>query len=199
MDVLERFRRAGAGFGRALGAVRPDGWVAPTPCPDWDVRQLVNHVVRGNLNYRDLVRGSSAAEFLRRRDDDALGADPVAAFAASVQECAAAFAAPGALDLVVAYPLRPLTGRRALAVRTADTVVHTWDLARAVGADDALDAGLVDWLDRDREQIYADLPETPADAAASRRFFGPKGSDVAGASAQDRVLRWMGRTPVVTP
>jgi uncharacterized protein (TIGR03086 family) len=195
VDVVERFRQACAGFGVVLGAVQSGQWAAPTPCPDWDVRQLVNHVTRGNLNYRDLVRGGSAAEFLRRRDADALGTDPGRAFASSVRLCAAAFAAPGALDRVVDYPLGPLPGRRALAVRTADTVVHTWDLARAVGADETLDAGLVGWLDEHREQVYADLPETPADAASTHRFFGPAVAAVAGENAQDRVLRWMGRTP----
>jgi uncharacterized protein (TIGR03086 family) len=195
VEIVERFRRAGAGFGRVLAAVAPEQWTAPTPCPDWDVRQLVNHVTRGNLNYRDLVRGGSAADFLRRRDADALGRDPAAAFASSVRVCAEAHAAPGALDRVVDYPLGPLTARRALAVRTADTVVHTWDLARAVGADEALDAGLVGWIDEHREQIYADLPETPADAASTHRFFGPAVAGEAGESAQDRVLRWMGRTP----
>jgi uncharacterized protein (TIGR03086 family) len=193
VDVVERFGRAAAGFGRVLGAVRPDQWDRPTPCPDWDVRRLVNHVVRGNLNYRDLVRGAPAAQFLRMRDADALGADPVAAFTASVRECAAAFAGPGVLERVVDYPLGPLPGRRALAVRTADTVVHTWDLARAVGADEALDPGLVDWIDRHRAQIYADLPETPADAASTHRFFGPATAPVAGEGQQERVLRWMGR------
>jgi uncharacterized protein (TIGR03086 family) len=193
VDVVERFGRAAAGFGRVLGAVRPDQWHRPTPCPDWDVHRLVNHVVRGNLNYRDLVRGAPAAQFLRMRDADALGADPVAAFASSVRACAAAFAEPAALDRVVDYPLGPLTGRRALAVRTADTVVHTWDLARAVGADEALDPALVDWIDRHRAQIYADLPETPADAASTHRFFGPATAPVAGEGQQERVLRWMGR------
>jgi uncharacterized protein (TIGR03086 family) len=119
----------------------------------------------------------------------------VAAFAASVRECAAAFAEPGAVDRMVDYPLGPLTGGRALAVRTADTVVHTWDLARATGADEALDAELVGWIDEHRAQIYADLPETPADAASTHRFFGPALAPVVGQSPQDRVLRWMGRTP----
>jgi uncharacterized protein (TIGR03086 family) len=193
MDIVERFCRAGDGFGRVLGAVAPDQWGRPTPCPDWDVHRLVNHVVRGNLNYRDLVRGASAAQFLRLRDADALGQDPVAAFAASVRECASAFAEPGAVDRVVDYPLGPLTGGRALAVRTADTVVHTWDLARATGADEELDAELIGWIDEHRAQIYADLPETPADAASTHRFFGPATAPVVGEGPQDRVLRWMGR------
>ncbi|WP_345033541.1 maleylpyruvate isomerase N-terminal domain-containing protein [Kutzneria kofuensis] len=48
-------------------------WAAPTPCTEWDVRQLVNHVVRGNLNYVALLDGGTAAEFLRWREVDALG------------------------------------------------------------------------------------------------------------------------------
>jgi uncharacterized protein (TIGR03086 family) len=195
VDVLDRYRQACAGFERTLRSVRPDGWSAPTPCPDWDVRALVNHVTRGNLNYRDLVGGATAAEFLRMRDADALGTRPVAAFVSSVTACAEAFSAPGALDRLVDYPLGTLTGRRALAVRTVDTAVHTWDLARAVGADDTLDAGLVGWIDEHRDQIYADLPETPADAASTHRFFAAEVAAGGTGSAQDRLLRWTGRTP----
>ncbi|WP_328647688.1 TIGR03086 family metal-binding protein [Amycolatopsis sp. NBC_00348] len=132
-DVLDRFRRATKGFEHHLRAVPPGGWGAPTPCPEWDVRQLANHMTRGNLNYVGLVRGATGAEFLAQRDADALGDDPVTAFTASAEACADAFAGSGALDRVVDYPMGKLTGRRALAVRTADSVVHTWDLARARG------------------------------------------------------------------
>jgi uncharacterized protein (TIGR03086 family) len=179
--LIDRFLLASEGFERHLRAVPPDGWDAPTPCTAWDVRALVNHMTRGNLNYVGLLR-------LAARDADALGDDPVTAFTGSVEACAAAFAEAGALDLVVDYPLGKLTGRRALAVRTTDSTVHTWDLARALGADETLDPGLVAWIDENHDDIFAGLELNP-------RVFADPPPSAPGASRQDRLLTRFGRDP----
>ncbi|MEU4521856.1 TIGR03086 family metal-binding protein [Amycolatopsis sp. NPDC024027] len=186
--LLDRFLLASRGFEHHLRSVPPDGWAAPTPCAEWDVRALVNHMTRGNLNYVGLLRGATREEFLALRDADALGDDPVAAFTGSVRACAAAFAEEGALERVVDYPLGKLTGRRALAVRTTDSTVHTWDLARALGADETLDPGLVAWIDEDYEAIFAGLALGP-------RFFAEPPPAAPGASRQDRLLTRFGRDP----
>ncbi len=43
-DLKVLFRRAADGFGRHVHAIGDDQWHDPTPCTDWDVRVLVNHV-----------------------------------------------------------------------------------------------------------------------------------------------------------
>ncbi|MBO0867977.1 MAG: TIGR03086 family protein [Micromonosporaceae bacterium] len=197
VPILERFRTASEGFARRLAAVEPHQWTGPTPCSEWNVRQLVNHMARGNLNYVDLAAGGSAADFIRQRDLDALGDDPVGGYAASVEACAAAFAEPGALDRMVDHPLGRTTGRQALAVRTTDSTIHTWDLARAIGADEDLDPGLVAWIAEHLDQIYAGLVESPVDPASTHRFFAaPAGTPEPDASRQQQLLHLMGRTPV---
>jgi uncharacterized protein (TIGR03086 family) len=194
--IVDRFSRASAGFEQVLRRVGPQQWRSPTPCSEWSVRDLVNHMTRGNLNYVLLLDGGTAAEFLRLRNVDALGADPVGAYTRSVAECADAFAAPGALSTVLDYPLGSAPGQQLLAVRTTDTVVHTWDLARGVGADDALDAGLVSWVNEHLDTIYAGLAETPVAADTTHRFFAPaRAAPREDVSEQDRLLRRMGRTP----
>jgi uncharacterized protein (TIGR03086 family) len=168
------------------------------------VRQLVNHMTRGNLSYVDLLNGGTADQFLRPRDADALGGDAVGgdavggnaldAYTRSVRECVDAFARPGALRQTLDYPLGRVTGEQALAVRLTDTTIHTWDLARAIGVDDALDAGLVAWIDGHLEQIYAGLAETPTAVDTTHRFFAAPGEPPgAGASLQNRLLHRMGR------
>jgi uncharacterized protein (TIGR03086 family) len=195
-EPVDRFAIASTGFQRRLRSVRSEQWAWPTPCTEWNVRQLVNHMARGNLGYVHLVQGGSGAEFLRLRDADVLGGDPVDAYTQSVQECARAFAEPGALERVLDYPLGKVTGRQALAVRTTDTVIHTWDLARAVGSDDRLDVGLVAWIDDSLEDIYAGLVETPTAIETTHRFFAaPEGVLADDASRQDRLLHRMGRRP----
>ncbi len=195
-DIVERFLRASAGFERTLRLVRPEQWSHPTPCVDWDVRSLVNHVTRGNVNYIRLLDGGTAADFLRLRDVDALGADPVDAFTNSVTTCAAAFAEPGALQRQLDYPLGRAGGGQLLAVRTTDTVVHTWDLAHATSTDETLDGSLVSWITDNFGEIYFGLSETPADPNTTHRFFAESGVIPGdGASPQDRLLYRMGRTP----
>jgi uncharacterized protein (TIGR03086 family) len=192
--IVERFLRASAAFERKLRTVRPGQWGLPTPCPEWTVRALANHMTRGNLNYLLLVRGGSGAEFLRLRDAEALGDDPAGAYGRSVRACGEEFARPGALERTLDYPLGELTARQALAVRTTDTVVHTWDLARALDSDDTLDPGLVAWIDDNLQDIYAGLAETPVAVDTTHRFFAPP---VPGrrTSRQDRLLALLGRTP----
>lgn len=192
--VIDRFVLSSTEFERKLQAVRPEQWAWPTPCTEWNVRQLVNHVTRGNLNYVRLLEGGTRVEFLRLRDIDALGTDPVGAFIRSVREFAEAFVRPGALQQVLDYPLGKVDGQQALAVRTTDTTIHTWDLARAIDVDDNLNSSLVDWIDDHLNDIYAGVAETPIAAETSRRFFAsPKGVLAYDASRQDRLLHRMGR------
>ncbi|MGP3975534.1 TIGR03086 family metal-binding protein [Streptomyces sp. 8N114] len=198
--IIDRFVLSSAEFERRLTAVRAEQWCWPTPCTEWNVRRLVNHVTRGNLNYAALVHGGSGAGFLRLRDVDALGDDPVSAYADSVRECVEAFSGPGALRQVLDYPLGRVSGAQALAVRTTDNTVHTWDLARAVGGDETLDGGLVAWINAHLAEIYAGLPETPTAADTTHRFFAaPDGTaSPQEASAQARLLRTMGRVSAVS-
>lgn len=198
--LIDRFLRSSAEFERKLRAVRSEQWSWPTPCGEWNVRQLVNHMTRGNLGYVSLLDGGAAADFVRTRDADALGTDPAGAYARSVRECARAFGRPGAMRRILDYPLGPVTGRRALAVRITDSTVHTWDLARAVGEDETLDGALVAWIDAHLDDIYAGLPETPTAVETTHRFFAaPEGVLADGASPTTRLLHRMGRTPERTP
>jgi uncharacterized protein (TIGR03086 family) len=196
-EMVDKFLRASAGFERVLRLVRPEQWDWPTPCTEWSVRDLVNHVTRGNLNYVGLLRGASAADFLRLRDVDALRSDPLGAFSQSVDTCAEAFAEPGALRAVLDYPLGRAAGGQLLAVRTTDTVVHTWDLARGTRNDEALDATLVAWINENLALIYAGLAEAPTDPGPTHRFFASAthapGENV---GEQDLLLHRMGRSPM---
>jgi uncharacterized protein (TIGR03086 family) len=194
--IIDRFILSSGEFERRLRTVRSEQWAWPTPCTEWNVRQLVNHTTRGNLNYVALVEGGTRAEFLRLRDVDALGTDPVNAYIRSVGECVAAFTQPGALQRNLDYPLGPVTGQQALAVRATDSTIHTWDLARALGVDDTLDAGLVTWIGDHLDEIYAGLAETPTAVDTTHRFFAAPESVPAGdTSPQDQLLHRMGRNP----
>ncbi len=191
--VIDEFVLASAEFERVLRNVRQKQWERPTPCPEWNVRQLVNHMTRGNLNYVALSEGGTAADFLRMRDVDALGTDPVDAFVRSAAQCARAFGESGALQRILDYPLGRISGRQALTVRTTDSTIHTWDLAQALDVDAALRPELVSWISDHLDEIYADLAETPTDPESTHKFFAaPTGPP--GVSEQERLLQRMGRS-----
>jgi uncharacterized protein (TIGR03086 family) len=183
--IVDRYLLSSKRFGDLLAEMPAERWAWPTPCTEWTVRQLVNHMARGNLNYARLAVGGPAADFVRLRDADALGTDPVAAYADSVHECAAAFTASDALDRPLDYPLGTIPGRQALAIRTVDATVHTWDLATAIGADTRLDPDLVTWIDTCAGEIYAGLGDL-------RSFFAPA-SGTPPTDPQARLLWRMGR------
>ena len=78
MDIVELHARTVAEFVARAAAVDAGQWGAPTPCTDWDVRQLVNHVVGEDRWTGPLLAGQTIAEVGDRFDGDLLGDDPVA-------------------------------------------------------------------------------------------------------------------------
>lgn len=183
-------------FSDRLRAVRPDQWAEATPCSEWTVRELVSHMVQANLIYTLLLQGGSGEQFLTIRERDTLGSDPVAAFESAAAECLTAFGEPHRLDRIVDYPFGPVPGRQLVGLLLADTVVHTWDLARASGLDDQLTAQLVEWVLANIEWIFRGVSDSPIASPNSHRYFAaPAEFPPSPASPQDSLLHLMGRRP----
>ncbi|OEJ34454.1 TIGR03086 family metal-binding protein [Streptomyces subrutilus] len=185
-SLLERHAQALRLFGERLRAVGDGQWDAPTPCTEWSVRDLVNHVTGEQLWIPPLVsEGRTAGEMGDAFSGDVLGADPVAAWDRASAAAQAAFAAPGALDRTVRLSYGPALGSAYCSELTADCVVHIWDLSRAIGADDRLPDGLVEFSLKEVMPYAGGL-------AASGMYAAPL-EVPAGADAQTRLLRLLGR------
>jgi uncharacterized protein (TIGR03086 family) len=78
-------------FGARVHGVPPDGWTAPTPCTEWTVRDLVNHLVGEHLWAPHLLRGETVEQVGDRYEGDVLGKDPVAAWDAAAEASLAAW------------------------------------------------------------------------------------------------------------
>ncbi len=184
MELIDLYRRTVETWTSRVEAVPPDRWDAATPCTEWSVRELVNHVVGEDAWTVPLMRGATIADVGDTLDGDLLGDEPGAAAVRSAQE---------AVDVVTetlpeGSPVHLSYGEekseeyvRQLAT---DHLVHAWDLAAATGSDRTLDEDLVDEVARwfaDREELYRS-----AGAIGPRREGrGDRQSDLLAAAGRD--------------
>ena len=177
--------------GALIAGVGPDQWSNPTPCPEWNVRALVNHLVVGDRMFAHILSGKEmpSPETLRRmRGLDRLGDDPVGAYRESAAALLAAFQQSDVLQGVFQVPVGRLPGTAALYLRITETLVHGWDLARATGQpaklpDEVAEAALA--FVRGRQA--PDVPRTG-------HPFGPIQPVGEDAPAIDRLAAHLGRT-----
>lgn len=127
-----------------VSAIQPDQWDTATPCEGWSVRELLNHIVAGNLWAAELGSGRTIAEVGTALDGDMLGTDPIGAYDRSAAAAAAVFEEPGALDRPCAVSYGPVPGSIYAGHRFIDVLIHGWDLAVATGQSTDLDPQLVD-------------------------------------------------------
>ena len=165
-----------------VAAVGSDQWDAATPCPGWDVRALLDHLVRGNARYAAALAGQEPPG----QDADSLGADPVGAYRDSAAAVVAAFRAPGALDRPVTVPLGTVPGETALHLRIVEVLTHGWDLARATGQSAEFPADVA-------EQELA-FTESALDQLPPDRPFAPPQPVSPDAPAIERLVACLGRS-----
>lgn len=158
MDPSELHRRTVEEWERHVVAVG-DGWARATPCREWDVRALVNHVVGEDLWTPPLVDGATIEEVGDRLAGDLLGDEPVAVATAAAAGAVAAVAKRVPEHGVVHLSFGDAPIEEYVMQLSADHLVHAWDLAAATGQDRTLDEALVSavaaWY-ADREQLYRD-------------------------------------------
>ena len=185
MDLITLHRRTVEAWQQRLDAVGPKQWACPTPCVEWDVRALTNHVIGEEWWTRPLLQGMTIAEVGDRFDGDLLGSDP-----ARVGRDASAEAAAAVDELLAGIAQVHLSYGEEDAgeyVRqlSADHLVHGWDLAVATGQDATLDPALLtevaSWF-ADREELYRSAGVT-----------GPRAAG--GGDPQSDLLAAFGRLP----
>ncbi len=173
-----------------IAAVGNDQWPNPTPCPEWNVRALVNHLVFGNRMFAAILRGEPASELenLRRlRDIDQLGDNPVEAYREAGAALQAAFSQPGVLERVFQAPIGPAPGAVLLHLRITELLVHGWDLAHAIGQPARLPEDLAE-----EELAFASGQRAP-DVPRTGHPFGPVQPVTGDAPAIDRLAAHLGR------
>lgn len=159
--------------------LRPEDWAKRTPCAAWDVRALVEHAIETQARYGQALGYDVGSA----RDWD------------SVRHRMAAGIA-GDTDLqtgtVVHVALGESTRRFVLGIVTNDLLVHTWDLARAIGADESLPVDAV-------RASLAIVERVPADMVRQPTVWGSQLPVEADADLQTRLLAAVGRSAASDP
>lgn len=172
-------------FDQRVRLIGDDQWRAPTPCTQWDVRDLVNHLVAEQLWAPHLLGGARLEEVGDRFDGDQLGADPVTTWERSSRAARDAFTRPGILDDSVHTTMGEIPGLEYTRQMTIDLAVHAWDLARGIGVNEELDEELVEAL----YEVWAQR----ADMLVSSGVFAPPVEVAPDADTQARLLGVLGR------
>ena len=185
MDALQ-YRRALLNTGRIVLGVRPEHLSEPTPCPAWDVRLLLNHIIGGNYMFAEVAKGGrvdAGGEM-----DDHTRPDPGSNYIASADAVMAAWAEPGAMERRCHMPFGDIPASAAVSIHFLDIVVHGWDLARATGQDTTIEADLAaEALDISHGLLSPELRATGV--------FGPEVPVSADDPLHDRLVAFMGRRP----
>ena len=190
MELYEAFDRAIASTAWIVKAVRPDQADAPTSCTEWDVRDLLNHII-GTLWLSEALLSDRTPRHPMAPGGlpgtDLAGQDPAAAYAEASAAALTAASAGDSLTRVHTTPLGDMPGPALAGFTTLDIVVHGWDLAQATGQPAALDDTLAAHV-----LAFAEQAITPGFRAPR---IGPAMPVAADASLTDRLVAFLGRQP----
>jgi uncharacterized protein (TIGR03086 family) len=186
-DVRERHLAVCARFGAAVAAA--DGkWNRRSPCDGWDARDVLEHVI----GFHDvLILRPLGLKPDRPRDD------PRRRWELTVEQLGEAFRREGVFGRAVDVPSvggNPATHVDATTLvprLTQDVLIHTWDLARAVDADDRLDP---QWC-----AVFFDQLPSDAEALSASGMFAAPVVINDHADVQSRLLARLGRDPSWRP
>jgi uncharacterized protein (TIGR03086 family) len=143
MDVLTAHRSGLRQFDNRVQAIRDSQWHNPTPDTDWDVTDLVQHLVYEQLWVPRLLQGETIEQIGDALEGDVLGADPKAAWAQASAAARAAAEEPGATERTVHLSFGDVPATVYLWQMTVDLVVHAWDLAQGIKIDDQMPNDIV--------------------------------------------------------
>ena len=177
-DISDRFDNLASDFdARVQGTT---DWSATSPCEGWTARDVAVHVTN---NFLGLVAGANGTESTTVAADE----DVTAAWTDARAALQAVLVDPSKAAATVQSPFGPMPIEQMVGrIICADVLIHTWDLARATGQDESLNAEAV-------EGTYSGLK--PMDAMIRQPgIFGPKVTPPAGADAQTELLCFLGRT-----
>ena len=131
MNVIALHDRALDVLGTTIEKIDAAQLGDPTPCSEFDVRALLNHVIGGNLRFVAIAQGEPGASV--PATGDFVTDDAVMPYRESAAALSKAWSDPAVLERTVQMPFGDFPGEFALGIHIVEAVVHTWDLSKATG------------------------------------------------------------------
>jgi uncharacterized protein (TIGR03086 family) len=179
---IELLQQADDQLRRIIARLSPSQAGLPTPCSEFDLRTLINHIVYDVQVFTAMISGGQR----RSPDVDLLGDNWLAAYSSSADLLLSAWRSKGTGGTLTSR-MGELPATWALGQHTSDLVVHAWDVARATGRTDELDPALAEAaLAWGRANLK---PEFRGQA------FGSEIPVPENAPAYERLAGYFGRTP----
>ena len=181
-EIGERYRKVAGHFTQRVRSVPDTAWDKPAPCDGWVARDVVRHLVEWVPSF---FKGTLDLEF---PDAPSIDDDPAGAWLALSDALQAALDDPDVASRefemrMGRYRIDDAIGMFCI----GDILVHTWDLARATGLDEALDADEVHRLFEGMEPIDELLRQSG--------HYGPRVEVPADAAEQTKLIAFTGRRP----
>jgi uncharacterized protein (TIGR03086 family) len=177
MDPLAQFDQLGPVLGGVVGGIRPDQLDLATPCDEFTVRGVLEHMIGGATMFAAAYRGDAPVEPATD--------DPIAGVQTALGDLVAAITAPGALDRTIDAPFGAIDGETFARFVVLDGLVHGWDMAVATGQPYDPPAALVADVDAFAHQMVDGLRDSPA--------FGPAVDPPSGCTPMDALAAYTGR------
>jgi uncharacterized protein (TIGR03086 family) len=187
MDMIEMYDRSLARTGTVVAGVDRERFSDPTPCDDWDVEKLLDHIIGGCLTF---AGGGSGSPVDAMQERGFATKDHVTAYQEAAASALETFRAPGALEGTLTLPWGDTPGPAALGLALADAVVHGWDLAVATDQKAEIDEDVAEAVYEMTSSMMAPKGDFPRMTA----FKDPIEVDD-DAPAQVRMLAYLGRSP----
>lgn len=169
---IDIWNQSADAFSQRYDAITEEQWAADTPCEGWNVKDLVEHAVGVQIGFAGGLVGAEIAE----------GADWATARDA-IRAAASEAALEGTTDM---GPMGEVPKTVPFGIAASDLLVHAWDLARAIGADETLPADAV-------SAAYAGLQRFPEPMMRAPERFGPAIACADDADEQTKMLSFAGR------
>jgi uncharacterized protein (TIGR03086 family) len=179
-NIEERYQRITGEFTARARAVPLGAWDNPSPCEGWTARDVVGHLT-------GWIPGFFGAHGVEFAAVPSVQDDPVAAWETVQAALAGALTDPALADSPVETPFSTQSLAETVdMIVTGDVFTHTWDLARATGQDERLDAAQL-------QRMIAAMGAMPEEVLRADGMFGPPIEVSADADDQTRFLAYLGR------
>lgn len=185
MDLNNAYQLAVKQTGLLVANVSADQLSLPTPCTDFDVRGLLNHII-GGLQMFDAAARSTSID-MAALEHDFVGDGLPSAYDESAAKLIEALDDQSVIMNKWEMPWATMPGMIAVGVGIIEAVQHGWDLAKATGQTTAFDSELIEISMRTAKMM-------PEEQARNPRVFGPEQSAPDNASSSDQLAAFLGRS-----